>query len=113
MTATESDAIAEAVGPYATGRQYLDGDSHLMELPGWLDQYADPDIRDRIRPLHLGGAGKLADDAIRQAETRRGDADAAAKLEGSLMSAKGWHGLGAFDPEERSRALDLLGFDAQ
>jgi predicted TIM-barrel fold metal-dependent hydrolase len=29
------------------------------------------------------------------------------------MSRKGWHGLGAFDPTERTRALDLLGFDAQ
>ena len=29
------------------------------------------------------------------------------------MAAKGWHALGAFDPAERSRALDLLGFDAQ
>ena len=29
------------------------------------------------------------------------------------MTAKGWHALGAFDPAERSRALDLLGFDAQ
>jgi len=30
-----------------------------------------------------------------------------------LMKAKGWSALGAFDPAERSRALDLLGFDRQ
>ena len=29
------------------------------------------------------------------------------------MDAKGWSALGAFDPTDRSRALDLLGFDAQ
>lgn len=109
MTTTQPHGIT----PYATGRRHLDADSHLMELPGWLDRYADPDIRDRIRPLHLGGAGPLADDAIRRAEARRGDASEAAELEARLMSAKGWHGLGAFDPAERSRALDLLGFDAQ
>ena len=57
---------------YATGRRYLDADSHLMELPGWLEPYADPDIRDRIRPLALGGAGALADDAVAAAQ-RRGD----------------------------------------
>jgi predicted TIM-barrel fold metal-dependent hydrolase len=108
MTTTVPYA-AQSIGT----RRCLDADSHLMELPGWLDQYADPDIRDRIRPLRLGGAGRLAADAIRKAEARRGDADAAAQIEGALMSAKGWHGLGAFDPEERSRALDLLGFDAQ
>jgi predicted TIM-barrel fold metal-dependent hydrolase len=29
------------------------------------------------------------------------------------MGAKGWSALGAFDPAERTRALDLLGFDKQ
>ena len=99
--------------PYAEGRTYFDADSHLMELPGWLEPYADPAIRDQIRPLALGGAGALAEQAIRQAEDRRGNEAEAAKLEGALMQAKGWHGLGAFDPVERTRALDLLGFDRQ
>jgi predicted TIM-barrel fold metal-dependent hydrolase len=98
---------------YATGRTFYDADSHLMELPTWLAEYADPDVRDRIRPLYLGGAGRLADEAVHAAEARRGDADAAAQLEGNLMGPKGWSALGAFDPAERSRALDLLGFDAQ
>jgi uncharacterized protein len=70
-------------------------------------------VRDRIRPLALGGAGALAEQAVQAAERRRGDAQAAAALEQNVMSAKGWHALGAFDPAERSRALDLLGFDAQ
>jgi predicted TIM-barrel fold metal-dependent hydrolase len=99
--------------PYAHGRTYYDADSHLMELSGWLASYADPDVRDRIRPLHLGGAGALAEAAVRDAEARRGDRAAAAQLEANVMGAKGWHALGAFDAAERSRALDLLGFDAQ
>jgi predicted TIM-barrel fold metal-dependent hydrolase len=99
--------------PYAEGRTFYDADSHLMELSDWLAQYADPEVRDAIRPLYLGGAGKLADAAVRQAEARRGDPEAAKSLEGNIMSAKGWHALGAFDSAERSRALDLLGFDAQ
>src|SRR5688572_11307043 len=45
---------------YAGARTICDADSHLMELPEWLPSYADPDVRDRIRPLHLGGAGALA-----------------------------------------------------
>jgi len=98
---------------YASGQRIFDADSHLMELPGWLEEYADPAIRDRIRPLRLGGAGALAADAITAAQSRAGDSDAAAALESELMNKKGWHGLGAFDPTERSRALDLLGFDAQ
>ena len=98
---------------YAGDRRICDADSHLMELPDWLPSYADPGIRDRIRPLHLGGAGKLAEDAVRKAEARRGDEAAALALEGDLLTKKGWHALGAFDPAERSRALDLLGFESQ
>jgi hypothetical protein len=47
----------ENLMPYAPGRTYYDAESHLMELSEWLPQYADAAIRDRIRPLHLGGAG--------------------------------------------------------
>ncbi len=99
--------------PYAEGRTYYDADSHLMELSDWLVQYADPSVRDRIRPLALGGAGALAEQAVRDAEQRRGDDAAAAALAANVMGAKGWGALGAFDPGERSRALDLLGFEAQ
>ena len=99
--------------PYATGRTYFDADSHLMELSDWLVQYADPGVREKIRPLYLGGAGALAEQAVKEAEARRGDAEKARALEGALMKAKGWNALGAFDSAERRRALDLLGFDRQ
>jgi uncharacterized protein len=98
---------------YAQGRIVYDADSHIMELPDWLPAYADPDVRDRIRPLHLGGAGTHAEDAVARAAARKHDEAAAIALEGELMTKKGWHALGAFDPAERSRALDLLGFDSQ
>ena len=98
---------------YAQGRTFYDADSHVMELSDWLVQYADPDVRDRIRPLALGGAGALAGDAVRAAEARRADPAAAAALENDVMGPKGWGALGAFDPTERSRVLDLLGFDSQ
>jgi predicted TIM-barrel fold metal-dependent hydrolase len=84
-----------------------------MELSDWLVQYADPGLRQWIRPLQLGGAGKLAEEAVADAQKRRGDAAAARALEENVMGAKGWAALGAFDPGERSRALDLLGFERQ
>ncbi|HLH27803.1 MAG TPA: hydrolase, partial [Acidimicrobiales bacterium] len=99
--------------PYAEGRVYYDADSHLMELPDWLEEFADQATRERLRPLYLGGAGPMAEEAIREAERRKGDEAAALALEASLMRTKGWHALGAFDPAERSRALDLLGFERQ
>jgi uncharacterized protein len=98
---------------YADGRRCRDADSHVMELPGWLEEFAEPAVRERLRPLALGGAGAFADAAIRDAEHRRGDQEAAVALEDRLMDAKGWGALGAFDPAERSRALDLLGFEQQ
>jgi predicted TIM-barrel fold metal-dependent hydrolase len=99
--------------PYAEGRTFYDADSHVMEIDDWLPRYADPGVRDRIRPLYLGGAGKLADRAVRDAAARRGDAEAAAALEADVMGPKGWGALGAFDRDERSTALDLLGFHKQ
>ena len=99
--------------PYAQGRTFYDADSHLMELDDWLPRHADPGIRERLRPLHLGGAGALAERAVAEAAARRGDRAAARLLEDQLMQAKGWSALGAFDPVERSRALDLLGFERQ
>ena len=99
--------------PYAQGRTFYDADSHLMELSEWLPQYADPGIRDRIRPLYLGGAGSGAAKLIERAKARAADTAATRKLEDNIMSAKGWLALGAFDRAERSRALDLLGVDRQ
>lgn len=95
-------------------RLYYDADSHIMEVRDWLETYADPATRERLRPLDVGrGGGAAAEKAVALAERRRGDAEAAAALEEKLMTAKGWGALGAFDPTERVRALDLLGFHKQ
>lgn len=99
--------------PYAEGRVYYDADSHVMETSDWLSTYADPDIRERIRPLYLGGAGALAEEAVRQADDRRSGAVPLDAIEENLLVRKGWHAYGAFDPDERSHALDLLGFQKQ
>ena len=52
--------------PYAEGRTVYDADSHLMELEGWLAEYADPDVRDDLRPLYLGGAGAFVRESHRK-----------------------------------------------
>lgn len=98
---------------YAEGQVFYDADSHIMELDGWLKSYVEPELRDRFGGLELGKAGALADDALHKAEGRVLDDATLAELEGQLLDLKGWHALGAFDSEERSRALDLLGFDRQ
>jgi len=57
---------------YANRAMY-DADSHIMETFDWLKDHADPDIRDSIPALKLGGAGRLAEKAIANALERRKD----------------------------------------
>jgi predicted TIM-barrel fold metal-dependent hydrolase len=99
---------------YVGERVVYDADSHVMELPGWLEQFADAATAEHLRPLALGGAGALADRAVEEAAGRR--AAGVATLDSDpveLLRAKGWGAVGAFDSIERSFVLDQLGFAAQ
>ena len=61
---------------YVGERVVYDADSHVMELPGWLEQFADAATAEHLRPLALGGAGALADRAVEEAAGRRRGASA-------------------------------------
>ena len=108
-------AIAPTVDvPYAGPADILDADSHVMELADWLAR-ATPTRRSAT------GSGRCTSAAPAPSPTRpspmpSGRAGDAARprpqLEEQLLTDKGWHALGAFDPAERSRALDLLGFES-
>ena len=99
---------------YAGERICCDADSHIMETFDWLKSHADPDIRDRLPGLKLGGAGKMAEKAIARAIEARADAAKTAELRANIIGgAKGWAAYGAFDKEDRRRALDDLGFKRQ
>lgn len=101
--------------PYAQGRAYNDADSHLMELPDWLASYADRPFRDRIPPFSLlsSGSKQRVDQMLAHGRQRAGVAAERAGYEAELMVRKGWDAYGAFHAEDRRRALDLLGFQAQ
>src|SRR5437763_1010987 len=45
--------------PYVEGRVVHDADAHIMETPNWLRDHADPDVRDRIEPLHYTSGNEL------------------------------------------------------
>jgi predicted TIM-barrel fold metal-dependent hydrolase len=98
---------------YAGARQILDADSHVMEPTDFLDAHLDPAVAGRLRRRTMDAVAPFIDEAVRQARSRRSDPAAAAAAEERLLLDKGWAALGAFDPAERSRALDLLGFQAQ
>ena len=101
--------------PYAEGRPYYDADSHVMELPEWLPAYAEPAYRDRVRPFSLGSTGvaNAVRKMIERGKLRAGNDEERAGYEQELLTRKSWDAYGAFHAADRSRALDLLGFQAQ
>lgn len=98
---------------YADGRRMLDADSHVMELADFLDEFIDRGYRDRLSRRGMASLEPLLDRAVRGVEERRADTEKAATAEDRLLQDKGWSALGAFDVAERSRVLDLFGFDGQ
>ena len=102
---------------YAQGRTYYDADSHIMELPGFLTEHADPDMRERLPPIQVPRVGKLAtliDEAARSgAHPAEQLAELMALGDKLLSGPKGYSALGAFNRDERARALDILGFAKQ
>jgi predicted TIM-barrel fold metal-dependent hydrolase len=102
---------------YAGDRIIHDADAHVMETSGWVLSYAEPAIRERMRPLvHTAvhadpaEADRIIDEWLRRSHE---DPDLRAREEAELMTRKNWKAPGALDPGDRSRALDLLGFQSQ
>jgi predicted TIM-barrel fold metal-dependent hydrolase len=98
---------------YVGDRKVLDADSHVMELADFLDEFIGPEHRNRLRRGAAEAFAPVVDGAMARAEARRTSPQEAARAEERLLQDKGWHALGAFDPEERSHVLDLLGVDGQ
>ncbi len=99
---------------YAGTRIMCDADSHIMETFDWLKSFADPDIRDALPGLKLGGAGRMAEKAIGKAQAARLDAAVVAEQRANIIGgSKGWAAYGAFDKDDRRKALDDLGFARQ
>lgn len=101
--------------PYAEGRLFYDADSHIMELPGWINGFVDPEFRDKIPRFSLAASGRRqqVEAMIDRGKQRANNPNERSDHEAELMTRKSWDAYGAFDARDRTRALDLLGFRAQ
>lgn len=87
--------------PYAAGRVFHDADSHVMEPADWLVPFAEEAMKDRL--------------LRRDPPSTRPPVEAPKEkvIEGLIGGPKGRLAYGAYDPQERIRALEELGFASQ
>ncbi len=88
-------------------RRYFDADSHILEPSNWLEPYADPEIRERLRDLQHPLAPS-PDEAGEIVAGRNPNV-----LDEEPLWGRGYEAFGAWDPGERVAILDKFGIDAQ
>ena len=99
-------------------RAFYDADSHIMELPDFLKAYADPALREAIPEVSYA-ASIVTDEevAVIMGQGGRHSAEhVAAQIELGdklIEKSKEIQALGAFNREDRTKALDMLGFKKQ
>jgi len=103
---------------YAAERVLYDADSHIMELPNFLSDYADPLMRERIPAIDFSansGLQRNLEDFVAQGCAHAEDhvEKALALGDDILRGPKGYEAPGAFNSAERAKVLDLLGFKKQ
>ena len=99
-------------------RPFFDADSHIMELPDFLKSYADPSIRADIPEVSYS-ASLVTDEEVAVIMSQGGRrseahiADQIAMGDDLIAKSKEIQALGAFNKDDRTAALDMLGFKKQ
>ncbi len=55
---------------YVGERSVLDADSHVMELADFLDDFVDPEFKDRLRDVTSDRLAAVLTDAVAKSEAR-------------------------------------------
>jgi uncharacterized protein len=102
-----------AIMPYAHRRMH-DADSHVMETAQMLRECAEPSVRERLPRSFVAALSPGEDDRMIAAfRARHADPDYRADDAAQILLRKNWAATGSFLKQDRSQALDLLGFESQ
>jgi predicted TIM-barrel fold metal-dependent hydrolase len=99
--------------PYIEGRVVHDADAHIMEVPTWLVDHADPDVREKLRPNVELGLGPGEAESIAKALAKHEDPEFRARDAEEIMQRKNFKATGGTIASDRPLALDLLGVASQ
>lgn len=104
---------------YAQHRKIIDVDSHLIELDDFLRNAAREADLPLLPDMSAQNNLPVKQEALLRGkelfDKRQQDPELMAKFEDAILDNKksGWSRLGAFDAKERSRALDIFGYELQ
>lgn len=93
-------------------RDIQDADSHIFETPDFYFPFMEKSVKDKAEPLYSASSG-FTPDHFAEAAAKHNDAQFRSKREEEIMQRKLWEAMGSFHKEDRSAALDLLGFRRQ
>ncbi len=100
--------------PYVEGQTIHDADAHIMEAPDFLDHHLEPAYRDKVNVRKwYGGPTNLLRDSMESLRTRHDDPNWRAENARQIMLRKNYDALGSWRREDRSEALDHMGFASQ
>ena len=98
---------------YHEGSVVHDADSHVMETPDWLDEFAPARIQTYLREHFSIGDAEAEFAEIKRCREMHASADYREKDAAEIMLRKNWRATGSFLAADRSGALDHLGFASQ
>lgn len=99
--------------PYVENRIIHDADAHTMEPPEWLDEFGATSVVDYVKDHFSIGDNDVAFAEIDRCRGLQADTEFRATASDEVMLRKNYRAHGAWDPSDRSEALDYLGFASQ
>lgn len=98
---------------YVADRRVHDADSHIMETADFLARYAGARVAAHLRQVPAPQFLRDDSDRVRAQLAQQRDPVYRERDAAEIMQRKNWDATGAYYKEDRSRALDHLGFASQ